>query len=171
MSEFSEFIRCHRPGLLRIARRFCRGGQDAEDLVQETLERALLHFSQVSRLHPNAQRAWLAQTVSRLFIDLCRRQSKEELLSDPVPVAESALHAGAESPERWAQVSPEELQRAVEQLPEFLGAPFRMRLAGQSYKAIAQSLSASEGTVGSWLFQARKQLRETLMSEEPEVRP
>jgi len=35
-------------------------------------------------------------------------------------------------------------------------------VAGLKYRAIAQKLGVPEGTVGSWLFQARKELNELL---------
>jgi RNA polymerase sigma-70 factor (ECF subfamily) len=171
MTEFTEFVRCHRPMLLSLCIRRCRGAQDAEDLVQETLTRAWNQFEQVSGLHPNAQRAWLVRTVTHLFIDLCRRRNKEELLPDPTLQDAAALHPQPESAARWQSVSPEQFRRAVDRLPHFLAEPFRMRVAGHSYKQIATALEASDGTVSSWLFQARKQLREILMSEEQEVHP
>lgn len=171
MKEFTEFIRCHRPRLQAIALRLCHGGQDAEDLVQETLERALLHFSQLSRLHPNAQRAWLGRTLTCLFIDMCRRRQREELHADPVPMVDASHPHVAESNAPWERISPEQLCQAVDRLPEFLSMPFRLRQNGASYKAIARQLGASEGTVASWLFQARKQLKDMLMPGEAEVHP
>jgi RNA polymerase sigma-70 factor (ECF subfamily) len=166
MDDFTEFIRCHRQKLLGIAVRICHGSQDAEDLVQETLVRAMANYSQVSKLAPNAQRSWLAKTLSRIFIDMYRRRQKEELLADPQLLEAHDCPWDPETRPPWESTSPEDLRRAIEQLPLFLAVPFRLRHAGHSYKSIAQQLQTSEGTVASWLFQARKQLRAILMFEE-----
>jgi len=159
----SEFLRLHQPGLRAVAMRFSRREADAEDLVQDTLERALLHFAELSPLPREAQRAWLVRTLSRRFIDIGRHRGKEVVGLPGTEEVEGTLlreTAGEGSP--WERVTAEQLRDAVSRLPEFLAEPFRLRSAGQSYKAIAQELGATQGTVGSWLSQARHRLRELL---------
>jgi RNA polymerase sigma-70 factor (ECF subfamily) len=161
--RLSEFLRLHQPGLRAVAMRFSRRGAEAEDLVQDTLERALLHFAELSPLPREAQRAWLVRTLSRRFIDICRHRGKEVVgLPRTEEVEVALLRETAEDGRSWEQVTAEQLRHAVSQLPEFLAEPFRLRSAGQSYKAIAEALGASQGTVGSWLSQARHRLRELL---------
>jgi RNA polymerase sigma-70 factor (ECF subfamily) len=173
-SGYSEFLRLHQPKLRVVARRFSRSVADADDLVQDTLERALLHFAEVSPLPPEAQRAWLVRTLSYRFIDLCRRRGKEVVGLPKAEPMDEATFPGAHSVgPRWERVTAEDLRRAVERLPAFLSEPFQLRSSGRSYKAIAEELGASQGTVASWLFQARQQLRKLLMpvAEEREVSP
>lgn len=162
-SGFSEFLRLHQPRLRAVAMRFGRCASDAEDLMQDTFERALVHFDELSQLPPEAQRTWLVRTLSHRFIDICRHRNKEVVGLPGLEEADAALlpQAPGEGPS-WERVSAEDLRRAVDQLPVFLAQPFRLRSAGQSYKAIAEELGASPGTVASWLFQARRQLRKLL---------
>lgn len=173
-SGVSEFIRLHQPRLRAAAMRFSKSVSDADDLVQDTMERALLHFADVSPLSPEAQRAWLVRTLSYRFIDLCRRRGKEVLGLPEADAMDAAAQpvANSESP-RWERVTAEDLRQAVEKLPQFLAEPFRLRSAGQSYKAISEALGASQGTVASWLFQARQHLRKLLLPvvEEREAYP
>jgi RNA polymerase sigma-70 factor (ECF subfamily) len=173
-SGFSEFLRLHQPSVRGVARRFSACGSDADDLVQDTMERALAHFAELSSLRPEAQRAWLVRTLSRRFIDIHRHRGKEVVGLPEGEVAEAAMlpGGGGESPS-WERVTAEDLRQAVDRLPRFLAEPFRLRSAGQSYKAIAQELGASQGTVASWLFQARHQLRKLLIPvvEQTEVYP
>jgi len=160
---FTEFLRLHQPRLRAVAMRFGRCASDADDLVQDTFERALAHFEQLSLLPPEAQRGWLVRTLSHRFIDICRHRSKEVMGLPGHEEADAALlpQAPAEGPS-WERLTSEDLRHAVDRLPEFLAEPFRMRSTGQSYKAIAEELGASPGTVASWLFQARRQLRKLL---------
>jgi RNA polymerase sigma-70 factor (ECF subfamily) len=173
-SGFSQFLRLHQPRLRAVALRFSVCGSDADDLVQDTMERALVHFAELSPLRPEAQRAWLVRTLSHRFIDIHRHRGKEVVGLPEVEVADAAMLPGGrgESP-NWERITAEDLRRAVDRLPGFLAEPFRLRSAGQSYKAIAQELKASQGTVASWLFQARQQLRKLLIpvAEQAEVHP
>jgi RNA polymerase sigma-70 factor (ECF subfamily) len=170
-NEFSEFIRCHRQKLLCTAMRLCHNPQDAEDLVQDTFERALIHFGLVSSLPPNAQRAWLARTLTCRFIDICRQRSKEVVGLPDASLMDASMHSMPPEESYWERVSPEDLRRAVEQLPARLALPFMRRMADLSYKAIAAEFRVSENTVAGWLFQARKELRELLRLRQEEGHP
>lgn len=171
---FSEFLRAHQPRLRNVARRFSASGVDADDLIQDTFERALSHFDAVSSLAPEAQRAWLVRTLSFRFIDICRRRAKEVVGLPAIESIDSAMVpvAPGEGPS-WERITAEDLRQAVDRLPAFLAEPFRLRNSGSSYKAIAEELGASPGTVASWLSQARHQLRKLLapVVEEKEVYP
>jgi RNA polymerase sigma-70 factor (ECF subfamily) len=171
---FSAFLRLHQPRLRNVAMKFCRSGSDADDLVQDTMERALIHFAQLAPLSPNAQRAWLVRTLSCRFIDICRHRGKEVVgLPEADPADLATLRGNPAGSPRWEHITVEDLRKFVDRLPPFLAKPFQLRSSGQSYKTIAQELGASEGTVASWLFQARHQLRKLMMPfmQEEEINP
>jgi RNA polymerase sigma-70 factor (ECF subfamily) len=154
----------HQPLLLGKARRLCRrGGIDPEDLVQDTLERALRRLDWLSAQGERTCRAWLCTTLQRRFLDLYRRRRTESadepdltLLHAPVVVREPRAW------QPWEHVSEEQLREAVARLKTPLRDVFELHATGLRYKAIAQRLGAPVGTVGCWLFQARRDLRELL---------
>ncbi|WNG51584.1 RNA polymerase sigma factor [Archangium minus] len=158
---FISLIGPHMPLLLGLARKLCRnGGVEPEDLVQDTLERALLHFESLSGLSDAKRRAWLCTTLQRRFLDTCRRRSTEvkesphlELVRAPVLVREPR------SWQAWERVSEEELREAITHLPPTLRAAFELHIEGLRYKAIAKQLGTTRGTVGFWLHQARRELK------------
>ncbi|MFY0527593.1 RNA polymerase sigma factor [Archangium gephyra] len=162
--EFAALIAPHKALLLGLAHKLCRnGGVEPEDLVQDTLERALLHFESLRGGSEGTRRAWLCTTLQRRFLDQCRRQRTEsaegphlELLHAPVLVREPRQwHA-------WERVSGEELHEAIACLRSPLREAFELHTEGLRYKDIAVRLGTTLGTVGFWLHEARLELRALL---------
>lgn len=158
--QFASVIGQHVPLLLGLARKLCRnGGVEPEDLVQDTLERALVHFALLREWSDGTRRAWLCTTLQRRFLDHCRRQRTEnheaphlELLRAPVLVREPRAWR------TWERISEEELREAIARLRHPLRTAFEMHTVGLRYKDIAQRLGTTPGTVGFWLHQARHEL-------------
>ncbi|PTL76703.1 RNA polymerase sigma factor [Vitiosangium sp. GDMCC 1.1324] len=158
---FAAIIGPHWSLLHGLARKLCRnGGVEPEDLVQDTLERALHHFERLRGWSHSTQRAWLCTTLHRRFLDHCRHQRTEaaegprlELLRVPVLVREPRRW------QTWEHVSEEELHEAIARLRHPLRAAFELHTAGLRYRAIAERLGTTPGTVGFWLHQARRELR------------
>ncbi|NOJ80506.1 RNA polymerase subunit sigma [Myxococcus xanthus] len=163
--QFDAFARARRPALVRIARRLCSGGAiDPEDLVQETLERAYRHFDKLMAENAGAVSVWLSTTMSNRFLDHCRRRRTEVMGAPMLRLVQDLDAEGEAAPqERWERVSRDEFQRAIDQLrPPHLRDAYRLHVAGLRYRAIAQQLRSTEGTVGRWLTEARQALRELL---------
>ncbi|UGB40342.1 sigma-70 family RNA polymerase sigma factor [Nocardioides sp. cx-173] len=94
-AEFVEFIRAHRRDLMRTASLLCAGDEaHAEDLVQTTLTKLYLAWSQVRRA--DSPLAYARRSLTHLFIDETRRahrrrestsaEPERALTSDPVSV-------------------------------------------------------------------------------------
>ena len=72
--DFEREISPHLGALQHLARRLTRNREDAEDLVQSTLERAYRHRG---RYQPGTNlRGWLATILTRLAIDGRRRAAR-----------------------------------------------------------------------------------------------
>jgi RNA polymerase sigma-70 factor, ECF subfamily len=164
MKDFEALIHPHRALLFGLARKLCRnGGAEPEDLVQDTLERALLHLDQLRGWSDGRRRAWLCTTLQRRFLDHCRRQRTEsresphlELVRAPVLMREPReWHP-------WERLSEDDLRRAISRLRPPLRTAFELHSAGLRYKAIAERLGTTPGTVGFWLHQARHELKASL---------
>jgi RNA polymerase sigma-70 factor (ECF subfamily) len=162
--EFTDLIAPHRALLMGLANKLCRnGGVEPEDLMQDTLERALVHAESLRGWSEGTRRAWLCTTLQRRFLDHCRRQRTEshegpalELLQAPVLVREPRQWSS------WERVSEEELHEAIACLRAPLREAFELHTAGLRYKDIAKRLGTTPGTVGFWLHQARLELRSLL---------
>ncbi|MBJ6762026.1 RNA polymerase sigma factor [Myxococcaceae bacterium JPH2] len=163
---FEQFARELRPVLLSLAKRLCgQGGIDPEDLVQETLERALRHFGTLKVLPEPVCRAWLCRALNNRFLDLCRRR-RTEVMEEPKLrlLRTDTVSPDDVSGEVWEHISENDFRAAISRLPNpRVREAYELHVAGKRYRAIAQQMGVPEGTVGSWLFQARKELRDLLL--------
>ncbi len=163
--QFEAFARRHQLLLRGLARKLCgQGGLDPEDLVQETFERALRHFDVLASQGEGNQRAWLCTALHNRFLDMCRRRRTEVMEQPELRLLRSQQETAPveDSREKWERISLEDFRAAIGRLKPNLREVYEMHAGGLKYRLIAQKLGVPEGTVGSWLFQARKELNELL---------
>jgi RNA polymerase sigma-70 factor (ECF subfamily) len=144
------------PSLRAHARRLSAGNRDeAEELVQDTLERALRF--EASYATGTNLRAWTHQILFSVFITRCRRRRRER----------RALESLSCDPCSWTRqdAAPEmslltrRVESALEALPRQFAAVVRLVDLGElSYKEAAERLRVPVGTVMSRLFRGRKLL-------------
>jgi len=149
--------------LFGFALRLTRRRDDAEDLVSDTMLRALERWEQY-RLGSNI-RAWLFTILYHLFVSRRRRQALREVTAPdddgrlvPEPVGEA-------DPEGrfYDALLDDEVVRAVEALPdEYRVAVVLSDLHGLRYAEVASALGVPEGTVKSRLFRGRRILQRRL---------
>jgi RNA polymerase sigma-70 factor (ECF subfamily) len=156
--QFGELVQSHRPLLLRVALRLARNPAVAEDLVQDTLVRAL------GRAHQFQQgthvQTWLAAILTHLFLDLVKHR-KVEVNAEP----ELAAHGEVEFDPTIATTSDDELRAAVDRLPPELREVVELCYFQQMrYRDAAAILKTRVSTVGTRLMRARTRLRELLSS-------
>lgn len=160
---FDAAVQPHHGWLRGLALRLTRSPADASDLVQDTLERGLRAWGNVT---PNTNvRAWLAVILNNLFIDRCRRGSA---VAAPVSLDDRALHVAqpAREPEpAWAHLGEVDVRAALAQVQADFRDVYRLHLDGLSYEAIATRLAIPRATVGTRLLRARRQLRDILEKE------
>jgi RNA polymerase sigma-70 factor (ECF subfamily) len=147
------------PVLRARALKLCLNPVEAQDLVQDALERAL-RFEATYQPGTNL-RAWAQQILFSVFASRCRRSRRERralstLTGDPcawtTPDAAPAMSR-----------LPPKLERLVDQLPpQFAAVITLVDLRECSYKEAAAELGVPIGTVMSRLFRARKLLANTL---------
>lgn len=165
-SSLASDIHAELPALRSLARRLCRSDAEAQDLLQDTVERAL-RFADTFERGTNL-RAWLRQVLRSVFITRCRRRLRErqalELLThDPCAWTRPDPH-----PEMQA-LSPR-VNRALSALPDkFRSVVSMVDIGGFSYREAADEMGVPVGTVMSRLFRARRMLAGEL-SNEPALR-
>lgn len=143
------------PRLRRYARAMLGDRAAADDLVQDTLERAWSRFEQ---WRPGTElRAWLFGIMHNLRVDQLRRPGlTTRPLDDEMP----------EIPMRATQADQLELrdlETALLRLPEEQRAVLLLvALEGMRYEEVAQTLAIPVGTVMSRLARGRERLRQIL---------
>lgn len=149
------------PRLRRYARALVRRQEDADDLVQDTLERAWAksaHWPQVVDM-----RAWLFTLMHHLHVDRARRPGLAT-----VPWDESGAEnvCGPAAPESGLQLL--DLDQALAQLPpEQREILLLVALEDMSYADIARNLGIPPGTVMSRLSRGRERLRQLMGGARP----
>jgi len=148
------------PRLRRYARALVGRREDADDLVQDTLERAWSRGDRWSAV--GDMRAWLFSIMHNLHVDGARRARLPTVELDD---AHGEL-AAAPGPEPLAI---RDLQAALERLPvEQKEVVLLVALEDMSYADAAATLGIPIGTVMSRLARGRERLR-ALMEGRPEA--
>jgi len=141
--------------LLPRAIRLTRDRDDAEDLVSETLLRAL-RFRDTYRSGTNML-AWLNQILFSVFATRCRRRTRERRAMEWLATDPCAWSRSDAAPAMQA-LSPAMMQ-ALTSLPENYSTLLVMVDIGEmAYRDAADALGVPVGTVMSRLFRARKML-------------
>lgn len=169
-SDFEREALSQLPSLLAVASRLTRNGHEGEDLVQDTLIKAMRARAQ---FEPGTNmRAWLLRILTNTFINRYRRGGLEKSVlegpdSDPLAdgwVGTSTLEA-MRDPEAQAlrPVLVAEIQKALDGLPdEFRMAVLLADVEELSYKEIADMMGCPVGTVMSRLHRGRRLLKARL---------
>ena len=154
MEEIARLVEPQIPSLRRYAYALLRDRDAADDLVQDTLERAVAGWPR--RRAEGDLRAWLFAIERNLFLQIVRRRTRggsplgmEALDSVPAPIGD-----------------PDEALAARDVLAELDGLPEEQRsvvllvaIEDLSYAEAATVLGVPVGTVMSRLSRARDRLR------------
>jgi len=159
VSEFHRLIEQQIPRLRRYARALTRNRERADDLVQDTLSRALVkeQFWQ-----PGTDlRAWLFTIMHNQNVNNVRLAVRESRMVDI-----EQLSPMSATTDHTASRQMFELERALAQLPlEQRQVILLVGLEGMSYEDAAGILSVPVGTVRSRLSRGRDTLRKLLDME------
>ncbi len=151
----AEIVACI-PSLRRYARGLAHDPERADDLVQDTLERAWGRFSMWQRR--GAVRAWMFGIMHNLHIDRLRsqRRTPEDAVGDDFAETTAGVATGD-------RLELRDLERALQRLPvEHREVLLLVGVEELSYKEIATVIGVPIGTVMSRLSRARERLRAEL---------
>jgi RNA polymerase sigma-70 factor (ECF subfamily) len=151
------------PLLRARAIKLCKNASEAEDLVQDTIVRALRFESTFVR--GTNLRAWLHQILLSVFGTRCRRSTRERRALEWLTVDPCAwTHSDPPPAIRFLS---RRVEAALAELPKKFADVVRLVDLGElSYKDAAEDLGVPVGTVMSRLFRARRLLANAL-SEAP----
>jgi RNA polymerase sigma-70 factor (ECF subfamily) len=154
MSEFNGLVEREIPRLRRYARALTRNADRADDLVQETLLRAIskCHLWQTG----TDIRAWLFTIMHNLYVNMVRRAVRDEATVDIEQMSSSLVAVTDPTASRQLH----ELEATLARLPaEQREVILLVGLEGMSYETAAEVLSVPVGTVRSRLSRGRQALR------------
>ena len=149
------------PGLRRYARALFGNRTQADDLVQDTLERA---WTKRDRWKMGTNlRAWMFTIMHHLFINQIRRERLLESYDESVE-AVAAPYTEVDI------VEMRELRDAIANLPvDYREVLILVAVEQLRYEEVAEILKIPIGTVMSRLSRARKQLRHIMTGEPSNV--
>jgi RNA polymerase sigma-70 factor (ECF subfamily) len=143
------------PNLRRYARALVGDRDGADDLVQDTLERAVRKFH---LWRPGDLRAWLFSIMHNVFVNQlkARRIAPDVELDDSYPAPSSPV----------TSMDLQDLQRALATLaPEQREVVLLVALEDMSYADVSRALGIPMGTVMSRLSRGREKLRRLMNAD------
>jgi RNA polymerase sigma factor (sigma-70 family) len=156
--EFNQLLVKNAEFLKPFAITLTRDSEDAKDLFQETLFRALANKDKYN-VGTNVK-AWLYTIMRNIFINNYRRKAKQNTIFDKtgtdflINYNQAATTNAAESNLRI-----KDIQAAMNNLPEIFRNPFLLYFDGFKYHEIADMLHEPLGTIKSRIHFARKLLK------------
>ena len=161
--EFNTQVLRQTTSLKMYALNFTRDSEDANDLVQDTVLKAITYYNKFKE--GTNLKGWLYTIMKNTFINNYRRVVKMNSFitkSDEIPSAHllfsSTLNLGE------GKFVMQDIQNAMGKLQNEYYVPFNMYFEGFKYHEIAEQLKIPIGTVKTRIHVARKILRSNLKS-------
>lgn len=152
LSDFDAQVVKAMPLLRLQARQLCKNRDTAEDMVQETLCRALTYKHQFT---PGTKlNAWLGTILRHTFYATLRKNKR--LVEDPDDKMTNTLLVCKE--DHVERMDAHAMLRMIMALPSHHRDPLLLFADGASYLEIAEECMICEGTVKSRISRAREML-------------
>ncbi len=150
--DFHDLLLGQIPALRAYARALTHHREDADDLVQQTLLKAITN---IDKFRPDTNlRAWLFTIMRNSFLTNIRKHNREK------PGDEDCVSLEVKTqPYHDAYITGQRLQVAMSKLPpQYQELLMLILVIGESYETAAQVCNCAVGTVKSRLNRARKML-------------
>lgn len=148
------------PFLYKIAYKYTKESEVADDLVQETVYKALKNESSFKK--GTNLRAWLSIILRNNFINEYRKKSRYSNTDNIISyIGDNEKYKERNDGDSIMEV--EYIKEAITALPENLKDPFMLYFEGFSYDEISERFDIPLGTVKSRIHHARKKLKKSLL--------
>jgi len=159
--EFNTLVLRQASSLRSYALHFTHDADDANDLVQDTMLKAITYYNKFKE--GTNLKGWLYTIMKNTFINNYRRfvkmstfVTKSDEISSPNLVFSSTKNQGE------TKFVMDDIKRALDRLPADYYVPFTMYFEGHKYHEIADHLTIPIGTVKTRIHVARKLLKKSL---------
>ncbi|WP_029284821.1 RNA polymerase sigma factor [Pedobacter sp. R20-19] len=159
--EFNNMVNSHSLSLKMHALNFTKDIEDANDLVQDTMLKAI-------RFYQNFQegtnfKGWLFVIMKNTFINNYRKSAKAKtLITQDDEISSANLMYSSERNGSVGKMIVDDIQKALNHLPEVYSVPFIKYFEGFKYHEIAGELQIPLGTVKTRIHVAREMLKKYL---------
>lgn len=158
--EFNEALIGMENNLHSFAMSFTRNNEDAKDLTQETMLKAITYRNYYT---PQTNfKAWVFTIMRNIFINQYRRKVKSGTIFDHSKDLFLLNNSNDSDMSPINVLTEKEVNKQIGTLEEEYKEPFEMHFQGFKYKEIADKLGIPIGTVKSRIFIARKKLMDLL---------
>lgn len=158
--EFNQLVVSHSERLNSFAIKFTRDVEEAKDLLQDTICRALINrekFNDGSNIQ-----AWLFTIMRNIFINRYRRRMRGKKIFQPLWGGFQDYKTPRSGDPAESRLRGKEILEAVHTLPAISQIPFRLYLEGYQYQEIARIMDIAPGTIKSRIHAARKLLKQKI---------
>jgi RNA polymerase sigma factor (sigma-70 family) len=162
MTDFSLEVTHEAKPLKGFAMKLTQNVDDAEDLVQDTMLKALANkdkFAEGTNL-----KGWLYTIMKNIFINKYRRAVKSKIFNDDTEGQYyiNSATSGTSRNEGEGAMMMKDIKKAIGGLSSKLRDPFMMSYTGYKYEEIASYLHLPLGTVKVRIHNARQELMKSL---------
>lgn len=161
--DFNTAVLQLQQSLRPIAIKLTRDSEEADDLIQDTLLKAISNREKF--MDGTNLKAWLYTIMKNTFITNYHRVVKRKTFIDTTEnlhFINSSSHATVNS--GGESLAMEEINKAIENLSHTYKTPFLMHFKGYKYHEIADILHIPIGTVKNRIHIARKELKDDLVA-------
>ncbi len=159
--EFSHQVSSLRPMLRTFTRRFTNDREESQDLVQDTILKALTYRDKF-RDDTNLK-GWLFTIMRNTFINNYRKNQRAKTSND---TTKELYFLNVEDTHTFNRpqesIEFKEVWRNVNNMKDELLIPFKMHATGYKYQEIAKHLNIPIGTVKNRIFHARKEIQKKI---------
>jgi RNA polymerase sigma-70 factor (ECF subfamily) len=157
-TEFHQLLIDSSRTLKTFAISFTHDHEEAKDLLQETLTRALENkekYCEVTNI-----KAWLYTVMHNIFINNCRRKKNKKKHSCHSAQASSKNDPPGSFYHQAESLEVKEMLSVLHSLPDTFRIPIWLAIEGYNYQEIADILSVAVGTIKSRIHFGRKRIRQ-----------
>ena len=154
-----ELYRRYAASLFALCRRYTSSLEDAEDLMQESMIKALDKISQFDFKGAGSLYAWISRIAINMALNNIRKKK-----SQPIAEDQSIMDVVPDpSVDKMESIPQEKLLEMISLLPESRRAVFNLYcIDGYSHKEIGKMLGISEKGSAGILAKARAQLKKEI---------
>ena len=160
-NEFNALVMRQSSTLKMYALHFTRDQEDANDLVQDTILKAITYsdkFKEGTNL-----KGWLYTIMKNTYINNYRRFVKvSSLVTTSDEISSANLVYSATKNQGESKFVIDDIRYALNKLPREYNIPFTMYFEGHKYHEIAEHLEMPIGTVKTRIHVARNILKRSL---------
>ncbi len=167
--EFNTLVTRQASSLKMYALHFTHDSDDANDLVQDTMLKAITYYNKFKE--GTNLKGWLYTIMKNTFINNYRRFVKiSSFVTKSDDISSANLMYSATKNQGEPKFIMEDIKNALGKLPDEYYVPFTMHFDGHKYHEIAEHLTIPIGTVKTRIHVARKLLKKSLKPYDSDFR-